>query len=72
APESQREVLGLIRRRCSRRDRPISAVWITHRLEELELCDGAALMEAGRLGRWQSPAALLAQLPPLLAGPAER
>jgi energy-coupling factor transport system ATP-binding protein len=71
-PESQREVLGLIRRLCSRRDRPISALWITHRLEELELCDGAALMEAGRLGRWQSPAALLAQLPPLPAGPAER
>ncbi len=71
-PESQREVLGLIRRLCSRGDRPITALWITHRLEELERGDGAALMEAGRLGGWQSPAAVLAQRPPLPAGQAER
>ncbi len=71
-PESQRDVLVLIRRLCSRRHRPITALWITHRLEELERCDGAALMEGGRIGAWQSPAALLAQLPPLPAGRPER
>jgi len=67
-PESQGDVLGLIRRLCSRRSRPITALWITHRLEELERCDGAALMESGQLGGWQSPAALLSQCPPLPAG----
>jgi len=67
-PDSQREVLGLIRSLCSRPDRPITALWITHRLEELEHCDGAARMEAGRVGPWQEAASLL----PLLAGRAER
>jgi len=67
-PDSQREVLGLIRSLCSRPDRPITALWITHRLEELKHCDGAARMEAGRVGPWQEAASLL----PLLAGRAER
>lgn len=67
-PDSQREVLGLIRSLCSRKERPITALWITHRLEELEHCDGAARMEAGRVGPWQEAASLL----PLLAGRAER
>ena len=67
-PDSQREVLGLIHSLCSRPDRPITALWITHRLEELEHCDGAARMEAGRVGPWQEAASLL----PLLAGRAER
>jgi energy-coupling factor transport system ATP-binding protein len=47
-------------------------LWITHRLEELDLCDGAARMEEGRLGAWQSAAELRASLPPLLGGRAER
>jgi len=57
-PGSQREVLELIRRLCGPRPDQISALWITHRLEELELCDGAARMEGGRIGPWQSGAAL--------------
>jgi energy-coupling factor transport system ATP-binding protein len=57
-PGSQREVLELIRRLCGPQPGQISALWITHRLEELELCDGAARMEAGRIGPWQSGAAL--------------
>ena len=67
-PESQREVLTLIRSLCSRTERPITALWITHRLEELPYCDGAARMEAGRVGPWRDAASLL----PLLAGGAER
>ena len=67
-PDSQREVLVLIRSLCSRDERPITALWITHRLEELDCCDGAARMEAGRVGPWQDAARLL----PLLAGAAER
>lgn len=57
-PDSQREVLELIRRLCGPEPGQISALWITHRLEELELCDGAARMEAGRIGPWQSGSAL--------------
>ena len=67
-PDSQREVLALIRSLCSREERPITALWITHRLEELDCCDGAARMEAGRVGPWRDAASLL----PLLAGGAER
>ena len=57
-PGSQQEVLELIRRLCGPQPGQLSALWITHRLEELELCDGAARMEAGRIGPWQSGAAL--------------
>ena len=67
-PDSQQEVLALIRSLCSRDERPITALWITHRLEELDCCDGAARMEAGRVGPWLGAASLLA----LLAGAAER
>lgn len=57
-PGSQRDVLELIRRLCGPGPDQLSALWITHRLEELELCDGAARMQAGRIGPWQSGAAL--------------
>jgi energy-coupling factor transport system ATP-binding protein len=65
-PESQQEVLVLIRRLCHRPERPLTGLWVTHRLEELELCDGAARMEAGRIAPWQTGDALrrgLALLP---------
>ena len=65
---SQQEVLQLIHSLCRRRDQPITALWITHRLEELQWCDGAALVEAGRVGPWQSGADLHQRLRPLAAG----
>jgi energy-coupling factor transport system ATP-binding protein len=61
-PDSQQEVLALIRRLTSRADQPLTALWITHRLEELEDCDGAALMQEGRVGPWQRGPALARQL----------
>ncbi len=61
-PHSQREVLDLIRQLTSRGDRPLTALWITHRLEELASCDGAALMREGRVGAWQPGPALARQL----------
>ena len=67
-PGSQREVLELIRRLCQPGPSQISALWITHRLEELELCDGAARMETGRIGPWQSGSALRRALTPLPSG----
>ncbi len=71
-PDSQREVLDLIHRLCHRDESPLTALWITHRLEELERCDGAARMENGRIGPWQSGAELEGSLAPLPAGTAER
>jgi energy-coupling factor transport system ATP-binding protein len=71
-PTSQKEVLDLICRLCHRQEAPLTALWITHRLEELESCDAAARMEAGRVGSWQSGSALRRSLAPLPAGGAER
>jgi energy-coupling factor transport system ATP-binding protein len=71
-PDSQREVLELIHRLCHRSESPLTALWITHRLEELERCDGAARMEAGRIGPWQNGRDLQRSLAPLPAGRAER
>jgi energy-coupling factor transport system ATP-binding protein len=71
-PTSQREVIMLIRRLCSRAEAPLTALWITHRLEELDHCDGAARMDAGRIGPWQSGAALRVSLTPLPGGRAKR
>jgi energy-coupling factor transport system ATP-binding protein len=61
-PVSQQEVLRLIRGLCDRPDHPLTALWITHRLEELEWCDAAALMEQGRVGSWQPGAQLRQRL----------
>ncbi len=71
-PDSQQEVLGLIQRLCARSEQPLTALWITHRLEELDRCDAAAVMERGRLALWQSGPALRRALerrePPLPGG----
>ena len=61
-PESQRGVLDLIRRLCSPGERPLTALWITHRLEELTSCDGAAVMEKGHLGPWEKGSAVARKL----------
>ena len=71
-PDSQAEVLELIRGLCSRPEAPLTALWITHRLEELEFCDGAARMDAGRAGPWENGPKLRRRLTPLPAGRAER
>ena len=65
---SQREVLQLIHALSRRPEQPITAIWITHRLEELDWCDGAALMQNGRIGAWRSGANLQQQLRPLAHG----
>jgi energy-coupling factor transport system ATP-binding protein len=74
-PDSQSEVLQLIGQLCHRRSQPLTALWITHRLEELDNCDGAALMERGRVGPWQEGRALRrtieSRLPPLPCGTAD-
>ncbi len=62
---SQHEVLELIRALCDRPQEPITALWITHRLEELRWCNGAALMERGSVGPWQPGERMERRLSPL-------
>ncbi len=54
-PSSQRMILEMVRKITNKsNENPITALWITHRLEELTYCDGAAIMESGQLGQWFS------------------
>ncbi|MEB3200894.1 MAG: ABC transporter ATP-binding protein [Synechococcaceae cyanobacterium] len=70
-PDSQREVLTLIRTLTQREDQPLTALWITHRLEELDCCDGAARMEQGRIAPLQTGASLRHRLNLLPGGRSE-
>ena len=70
-PTSQQEALELVWQLCHRAERPLTALWITHRLRELERCDGAALMQHGQIGPWQAGPALAARLQRLREGRAE-
>lgn len=67
-PESQGEVLALIRALCDRPSSPLTALWITHRLEELQRADGAARMERGTVGPWRDGAGLARDLSLLPTG----
>ena len=64
-PESQEFVLKIVHSLCTQPDNPITALWITHRLEELEFANGAARMERGRVGAWKPGSTLAKQLRPL-------
>jgi len=70
-PSSQADALELVHQLSHRAEQPLTALWITHRLEELQRCDGAAVMEEGQMGPWQSGPALAQQLAPLQSGRAE-
>jgi energy-coupling factor transport system ATP-binding protein len=61
-PRSQGEIVALLAQLCHRPEQPLAALWITHRLEELEHCDAAALMERGQVGAWQPGPQLRRQL----------
>jgi len=61
-PTSQEDILGLLRHLTQRPQEPLAALWVTHRLEELDHCDGAAVMAAGRAGPWQPGPGLRRQL----------
>ncbi len=54
-PISQQSILDIVKKITNKsNENPITALWITHRLEELTYCDGAAIMELGRVGQWFS------------------
>jgi len=67
-PDSQKDVLSLIRSLCGREQAPLTALWVTHRLEELSQADGAARMERGTVGPWLRGAHLAQTLCPLPTG----
>ena len=61
-PDSQNCVLELVKKLTRSSDHPITAIWVTHRLEELFLCDGAAILENGRISNWRSGAKVFQEL----------
>jgi energy-coupling factor transport system ATP-binding protein len=46
-PDSQLELVAQVQTLV--KDRGITALWVTHRLDELEYCDGAFLLEQGQV-----------------------
>ena len=61
-PHSQNSVLKLVKKLTTSSVDPISVVWVTHRLEELFFCDGAAILENGRISKWNSGSKVFQQL----------
>jgi len=52
---SQFKVLNTIKKLTSDRKKPLSALWITHRYEELTYADAVAELKNGYLSSWQEP-----------------
>jgi len=52
---SQLKVLKTIKNLTSDRKKPLSALWITHRYEELNYADAVAELNNGFLSSWQEP-----------------
>jgi energy-coupling factor transport system ATP-binding protein len=59
-PDSQLDLVAQVQRLV--KTHGLTALWVTHRLEELDYCDGAFLLEAGRVVDQGSPARLKARL----------
>lgn len=62
---SQTTILATVQQLCHRSKTPLTALWVTHRLGELDHADGAARMEKGRIGPWRSGAVVRQELEPL-------
>ncbi len=52
---SQLAVLEIIKGLTKNKSNPFTALWITHRLEELSYADAVAEMKNGNLSDWQKP-----------------
>ena len=52
---SQLKVLEIIKHLTNNKRNPFTALWITHRLEELSYADAIAEMKNGKLSDWQKP-----------------
>ncbi len=64
-PNNQKMVLRTVKKLCHRSKDPLTAIWITHRLDELDHADGAARMENGKVGKWISGKQLRKSIQPL-------
>lgn len=61
-PQSQNSVLKVMKKLTSSTVNPITAIWVTHRLEELYFCDGAAIMKNGGISNWDSGSKVFQEL----------
>ena len=61
-PKSQNSVLKVVKKLTSSSANPITAIWITHSLEELYFCDGAAIVKNGGISNWNSGSKVFQQL----------
>jgi len=61
-PQSQDSVLKVVKKLTSSSIDPITAIWVTHRLEELFFCDGAAILKNGRISKWKSGSKVFQEL----------
>ncbi len=61
-PESQNSVLKVVRKLTASSSNPITAIWVTHRLEELFFCDGAAILENRSISDWKPGSEVFQQL----------
>ena len=52
---SQLKILNIIKNLTSDHKKPLSALWITHRYEELNYADSVAELKNGFLSNWQKP-----------------
>ena len=61
-PQSQNSVLKVMKKLTSSSAHPITALWVTHRLEELYFCDGAAIVKNGGISHWNSGSKVFQEL----------
>ena len=61
-PQSQNSVLKVVKKLTSFSNDPITAIWVTHRLEELFFCDGAAIIQNGGVSKWNSGSKVFQEL----------
>ncbi|ALF53443.1 LuxR family transcriptional regulator [Nostoc piscinale CENA21] len=59
-PDSQLDLVAGVQRLV--KSRGITALWVTHRLDELNYCDGAFLLDKGSLVDWGEPQRLKQRL----------
>ena len=60
--KSQNSVLNVVKKLTISSDYPITAIWVTHRLEELFFCDGAAIVKDGGISHWNSGSKVFQEL----------
>ena len=61
-PQSQNSVLKVVKNLKSSSNDPITAIWVTHRLEELFFCDGGATLKNGQISEWNSGSKVFQEL----------